>query len=182
MQHHLPGTHSAKSSLSFLSPSPWVASHPMVDATAPDSPGADTGNGNQSNVPTPIWTGALPNRAKTPPSASATRPSPVRSFTVSNPYLASVKGRATSQPPGNDRLPNSSPGSGRGSPGMNGGEYGVIGGSRTPTSGRVSGSGQTQPVPVMRASSFSVADKVDQKVSSLRRIRPRHVSECVTYS
>lgn len=137
---------------------PGVASSPGNVAAATGAPG----NGdNTSAAPTPI-----PAATPSPPAATtAYRPSPVRSFTVSNPYLASVKGRATSQPPGGDRLPNSSPASGRGSPGMNSGEYGVIGGSRTPTSGRFSSSaGGTGVAPPTRASSFSVADKLDQKV------------------
>lgn len=49
---------------------------------------------------------------------------------------------------------------------MNGGsgsDFGVIGGSRTPNSGRVSSS-MAGIAPPTRANSFSVADKMDQRV------------------
>lgn len=104
---------------------------------------------------------------KTTPPPAHLRPSPVRSFTVSNPYLSSAIKRGSSQPP-EERLPTSSPASGRGSPGqMNGAtahDFGVIGGSRTSGSGRMGGSMPYGSGPV-RASSFSVADKIDQRVS-----------------
>ena len=102
------------------------------------------------------------------PTQNQTRPTTTRAATLST--ISPFKGRATSQPPGGDRLPvnlsSSGPGSGAGSttgrasPGLNGagagngGAYGVIGGSRTP--GRFGGG---LPGPGgMRAMSFSAAE------------------------
>ncbi|BEJ17876.1 hypothetical protein CspHIS471_0701440 [Cutaneotrichosporon sp. HIS471] len=56
---------------------------------------------------------------------------------------------------------------------MNGSDFGVIGGSRTPTGGRAA-VGYSAPT---RASSFSVAEKLDQKQSSLIRTLSSHMEE-----
>lgn len=148
------------------SPAPSSPPSSMANAASPASPAALLSSVPASSTKQP---------AQNPPPASPAaqfRPAPVRSFTAGvNPYLSSVQGRATSQPPG-DRQPTSSPASGRGSPGgLNGGgpfgnEFGVIGGSRTPTGGKNGPAGAGTFVPT-RASSFSVAEKIDQRVSGV---------------
>lgn len=136
----------------------------MADAAVP---AASPSEGDGSGHATAAQTSSKDSKATPPPAHF--RPSPVRSFTVSNPYLSSAVKRGSSQPP-DERLPISSPASGRGSPGQTNGttanDFGVIGGSRMSGNGRMSG-----PLPYgsgpVRASSFSVADKIDQRVSSL---------------
>lgn len=137
----------------------------MADAAVP---AVSHSEGDGSGHATAAQTSSKDSKATPPPAQF--RPSPVRSFTVSNPYLSSAVKRGSSQPP-DDRLPISSPASGRGSPGQTNGttattanDFGVIGGSRMSGSGRMGG-----PLPYgsgpVRASSFSVADKIDQRVS-----------------
>ena len=97
------------------------------------------------------------------PYAPAFRPSPARAATLSAGF--SFKSRATSQPAG-DRISASAVGSypeaGRGSPGNgNGGEFGVIGGSRTPARhGNVLATGGIGT----RANSFSAGENWERRV------------------
>jgi hypothetical protein len=97
-----------------------------------------------------------PEPLSIPATGQPSRPSPARAATLA--AYQFKQSRASSQPAG-ERLPvfGSSPGSGRDSPlsSGNGGAYGVIGGSRTPS--RFS-SGLPAPGPATRANSFSVAE------------------------
>lgn len=108
--------------------------------------------------------GSKPQAIPTP--GQQLRPHTARAATLST--LSAFKGRATSQPPGGDRVPahQANPDTGRsGSPGSNGngGAYGVIGGSRTP--GRFGGG---LPGPSgMRAMSFSAAEARGIGVSAI---------------
>jgi hypothetical protein len=91
------------------------------------------------------------------------RPAPARSATLGN-MPQGYKSRATSQPPG-ERMPlgggspfnGTLPESGRGSPS---GQFGVIGGSRTPSKFAVPGSGTAT-----RANSFSAGELRESRVS-----------------
>lgn len=91
------------------------------------------------------------------------RPAPARSATLGN-MPHGYKSRATSQPPG-ERLPlgasspfnGTLPESGRGSPS---GQFGVIGGSRTPSKFAAPGSGTAT-----RANSFSAGELRESRVS-----------------
>ncbi|KAK4689501.1 hypothetical protein P7C73_g582, partial [Tremellales sp. Uapishka_1] len=114
------------------------------------------------------------------PNAPAFRPSPHRAATLASsayPHNSS-RNRATSQPAG-EKLPPppaSTPGSGRGSPGMNGGDFGVIGGTRTPgrfgnALGGIGGGIAT------RASSFSAGELREPRNASLTRTLSSHIEE-----
>ncbi|TXT12862.1 hypothetical protein VHUM_01263 [Vanrija humicola] len=155
----------------------------MAEAATPGSPGVGTGFSSTA-VPEVAKNGTAPpvtNKTSTPPPPQQAaagagdnahfRPSPVRSFTVGYPYLSTSKGRATSQPP-SERLPSSSPASGRGSPGVNGGsEFGVIGGSRA--GGRFSQGAQSALSPKLIADSSPWV----QQPSTLVRALSSHVEE-----
>ncbi|WVQ81888.1 hypothetical protein IAT38_004015 [Cryptococcus sp. DSM 104549] len=142
-----------------------------------------------------------PNPLSPNPNAPAFRPSPTRAVTLSG-TTYQYKGRAASQPAG-ERLPpptQSTPGSGRGSPGGvfgagagagagaatggngngngnggNGGSaFGVIGGTRTP--GRF-GSALAGAGTVTRASSFSAGERHEPRNMSLARTLSSHTEE-----
>ncbi|OCF57297.1 hypothetical protein L486_04753 [Kwoniella mangroviensis CBS 10435] len=112
------------------------------------------------------------------PNAPIFRPSPARATSLTGTPFQ-YKTRAASQPAGERIPPSSTPGSGRGSPGMNGtngvggGAFGVIGGSRAP--GRFSNAlaGGTQT----RANSFSAGEVREPRNTVLNRTLSSHTEE-----
>ncbi|WWC71594.1 uncharacterized protein I206_105552 [Kwoniella pini CBS 10737] len=115
------------------------------------------------------------------PNAPIFRPSPARATSLTGTPFQ-YKTRAASQPAG-ERIPPSSstPGSGRGSPGVNGNgagsAYGVIGGARTPGrfSAALAGTNGTQT----RANSFSAGEVREPRNMILNRTLSSHTEEFV---
>ncbi|WWD02546.1 hypothetical protein V865_000586 [Kwoniella europaea PYCC6329] len=133
------------------------------------------------STPSPTKSQTLPpvhNPNSPNPNAPIFRPSPARATSLSGTPFQ-YKTRAASQPAGERIPPSSTPGSGRGSPGMNGtngvggGAFGVIGGSRTP--GRFSNAlaGGTQT----RANSFSAGEIREPRNTVLNRTLSSHTEE-----
>nr|XP_019044647.1 hypothetical protein I302_06560 [Kwoniella bestiolae CBS 10118]OCF23577.1 hypothetical protein I302_06560 [Kwoniella bestiolae CBS 10118] len=143
-----------------------------------------TSSPTKSQTLPPIHNPNSPN-----PNAPIFRPSPARATSLTGTPFQ-YKTRAASQPAGERIPPSSTPGSGRGSPGVNGlgngnsnanggGPYGVIGGSRTPGrfSTALAGGNHNGPGTQTRANSFSAGEVREPRTTILNRTLSSHTEE-----